>query len=168
MSKRNPRADAGDLKLRLAAEILRARSPIEVRASGTSMLPSIWPGHVLAVEDCDPSAIRAGDIIRFMQAGRFVIHRVISITGDSGNISWITRGDSLSREDLPVAERYLLGRVRSIRRKDRWAPPPVHLSKRARWVGRTLQALGSLQQHVLRVRLFLRKRRAAASGLAKA
>jgi hypothetical protein len=167
MSQWNTHTDAADLKLRLAGEILRARSPIEVRTSGTSMLPSIWPGDVLAIENCDASEIRRGDIIRFMQAGRFVIHRVISVARDSGNICWTTRGDSLTREDSPVSERCFAGRVCGIRRKDRWVPPPVHLSKTAQWVGRTLQALGSLQEHVSRVRLFLLNRRHAVSGLAK-
>ena len=167
MSKWNTRTNAADLKLRLAAEILRARSPIEVRASGISMLPSIRPGDVLAVENCDPSEVRAGDIIRFMRNGRFVIHRVLSVARDSGNICWTTRGDSLTREDSPVSEKYFVGRVCSIRRKDRWVPTPAHPSRTAQWVGRTLHALGSLQEYRSRVRLFLFKRRDAVSGLAK-
>lgn len=168
MSNWITRMTAGELKLRLAADILHARSPIQVRVFGTSMLPSIWPGDLLAIENCDASEIRGGDIIRFMQAGRFVIHRVITVANDSGNIGWITRGDSMTREDLPVSEKHFLGRVCSIRRKSRWVPPPRHLSKTAHWLGCTLQTLGSLPGRVLRVRHWWRKRRDAVSGLAKA
>jgi signal peptidase I len=160
--------DIAKVKLGLAAEILRSRPAVHVRGIGTSMIPSIWPGDLLVVENCEPSDIRVGDIIRFMQAGRFVIHRVISVANDSGNISWITRGDFVTRDDLPVSERHFLGRVCTIRRHNRCFPPSQHLSRTAYWVGRTLQTLYSLQGLVSRVRHFLRKRSDAGSEWAKA
>lgn len=147
----------GDVKLELAAQILRSRSVIRIRVYGTSMLPYIWPGDVLAIENCQPCDIRLGDIIRFMQSGRFLIHRVVTVANDSGSISWITRGDSLSCEDLPVSQTHFLGRVTAIERNGRSFAPARQISTVAHWVGRTLQSFGPLQGLVFRVRLLLRR-----------
>jgi signal peptidase I len=167
MSYWNPHADPDALKLRLAAEILRTRSPLHVRAFGTSMLPFIWPGDILEIEHCDAAEIGIGDVIRFMQAGRFVIHRVVAIHNDCGKISWITRGDALTHEDAPVASRLFVGRVCTIRRNNRSFTPPFRLSQTAHWFGRTLRTINFLHRRLLQIRRWWSKRHDGLPALAK-
>ena len=42
--------DREDLKLGLAAEMLRCHGTIYLKAWGTSMLPSVWPGDLLTIQ----------------------------------------------------------------------------------------------------------------------
>ena len=167
MSYFKPYPDPDPIKLRLAAEILRTRSPIYVRAIGTSMLPTIWPGDVLEIEHCETPEIRVGDIIRFMQAGRFVIHRVIVVNDDGGSFSWITRGDSVAQADAPVAGTFFVGRVCAIRRGNRSFTPPLHLSQTAHCAGRTLRTILFLQRGVLQIRRWWQERHDGLPALAK-
>jgi signal peptidase I len=157
-----------EVKLGLAGEILRSRSVIRVRAFGTSMLPTIWPGDVLVIENRDPAEICVGDIIGFTQAGRFLIHRVIGVGTESENISWITRGDSLTREDLPVLQTHLLGRIAAIHRNGRAFPPPRRVSGMAHWLGRMLHSFDRLDGLILRFRFFWGRDRDFQSDLVKA
>jgi signal peptidase I len=157
---------AADLKLGLAAEILRSGYPIHLRALGTSMLPSIWPGDLLTIESCDPPEIAVGDIIRFMQAGRFVIHRVIGIGSAGKKFYWLTRGDSLACEDAPVSQDQFLGKVTGIRRNGSLICPTRQLSALAQCFGRMLAHVSHIQGAVLRIRAFLRRRLAVKSDLA--
>lgn len=147
-----------EVKLALAAELVASGRPLCLRALGTSMLPTIWPGDLLLVNHCEPDQITTGDIIRFMQAGRFVIHRVIDIYHAEGKTSWVTRGDSVTREDAPVEANQLLGRVSAICRNGRTIHPTRYLSPLAHRFGCLLEHLDSLPGLVLRVRRLLRKR----------
>ena len=162
------RQDDAEVKLGLAAEILRSRCAIRLRALGTSMLPAIWPGDVLVIEHCHPSEIQPGDIIGFMQEGRWLIHRVWKVVIDFDKLSFVTRGDSLAHEDSPVLPSELLGRVAAIHRNGHAFFPGRHVSRMALWVGRTLQRFDSLRGLVLQLRSFLDRYRETPSGLAKA
>ncbi len=149
----------------LAAEVLRGGSPVVLRALGTSMLPSIWPGDFLRIESCKPEDVCKGEIICFTQAGRLVIHRVIAvhrIPAADGlglpceeDVLWITRGDSATCEDLPVSQGQLSGRVIAIGRNGRMVSPSRTLPALARWLGCVLERVDWLQGIVLRVRRLL-------------
>ncbi|HVO61379.1 MAG TPA: signal peptidase I [Terriglobales bacterium] len=106
-------------KLELVADVLRSGCPVRIRVSGTSMLPSIWPGDVLAVCGCQPSKIVLGDIVCFARSARFVVHRVIKISSMDRRTVWLTQGDSMARADEPFTEEQLLGKVVAIRRNAR-------------------------------------------------
>jgi Peptidase S24-like len=158
-----PPAAAHDAKLSLALDLLRSSHPIHVRATGTSMLPSIWPGDVLSIENCSPGDVSAGDIIRFMQNGRFVIHRVVAIQRQREKLSWITRGDAVACDDGLVPAEDFLGRVSAIRRNSKSIQPGRHLSSRTHWFGRMLIRVHHIQGVVLRVRAVLRRTSAISS-----
>jgi hypothetical protein len=111
-------------KLDLAAEVLRAGGAIRVQALGTSMLPSIWPGDVLGIEDRTDEEIVPGDILLVARDRRFFIHRLIEKCGSQ----WITRGDSLPQNDAPVAGSQVLGKVCAIHRRTGVVVPSPRVS----------------------------------------
>lgn len=114
---------AQQIKLELAAEILGSGGSISVRALGTSMIPSIWPGDLLMIDSISPQQIVTGDVILFRQQSRFYIHRIVCTDTSGCSISWITRGDALLEEDPPVRPSELLGRVVAIERNGRRIQP---------------------------------------------
>ena len=156
-----------EVKLDLAAEVLQAGSPLQVRVVGTSMLPSIWPGDLVSVEHCEPAGVAVGDVIRFMESGRIVIHRVIETRRNGDKRVWLTRGDGACYEDRPVEESQFLGRVFAIRRKTCLIPFSPKVSPFDRCLGRSLNRCAHLQTIILRVRAWLRYWPAAGCGMAK-
>ena len=80
---------------------------IKIRADGYSMYPSVKPGSLVHIhpvtEDATPMP---GEIVAWKRESGFVVHRLISIIKNDGNILYVTRGDSCTNEDAPIgAER---------------------------------------------------------------
>lgn len=127
-----PILEAGvDFKLGLAAEMLRSRGTVQVKAWGTSMLPSAWPGDLLTIQGVTRDEIVEGDIVLVLRDNRFLIHRLVEKRRDEDGISWITRGDAMPHDDPAAAASEILGRVAGIRRGRRsFVPgrrvPPLH------------------------------------------
>jgi hypothetical protein len=122
-----------DHRLELAAEVLSAGHTIRLKAQGTSMLPSIWPGDVLSIEPRAAQALVPGDIVLVAKQSRFFVHRLI----EKGNAWWITQGDSLPQFDEPATEVQLLGKVSLIHQKAGVIVPnsqPSRLSRTFAWV----------------------------------
>jgi signal peptidase I len=117
-----------DPKLGLAAEILRHRGTIQLRAWGTSMLPSVWPGDLLTIQSAAYDEVTPGDIVLVMRESRFVVHRLVERRRDQDRFLWITRGDSKPHDDPPEVESELLGRVASIRSVNRSFVPSRRVS----------------------------------------
>ncbi len=63
----------------LAAEVIRSSGKLRLRATGASMLPSIWPGDVLTVSSEAVAETQPGDIILFEREGRLIAHRVVEV-----------------------------------------------------------------------------------------
>ena len=101
-----------DGKLSLACDILRSGGSLRLQALGTSMLPRIWPGDVLTLKSISEDDITVGDVVLFVRAGRFFVHRVVRKEGSG----WITRGDAVPQNDPPVEQTELLATVTSIQR----------------------------------------------------
>jgi hypothetical protein len=116
----------------LAAEVLRRSGQLRFRATGASMLPSVWPGDILLVHRDEPRNAHPGDIILFAREGRLFAHRVTEVrspkSGVRGSeiripnpesrlqnpespIEFVTRGDALSANDPPVSSQEFLGRI---------------------------------------------------------
>ncbi len=108
--------DCEDPRLDLVAEVLRSRGTVRLRALGTSMLPSIWPGDVLSIENRPSEQMVPGDIVLIMRGSRFFVHRLVERRDGKDLYRWITRGDALPRNDPPAETPELLGRVSGIRR----------------------------------------------------
>src|SRR5437763_11389848 len=115
-------SEADSVKCQLAAETLRTSGFLRLRATGSSMLPAIWPGDILDIRRCRIGVVRTGEIALFECYGRLVAHRVIGRQGSA----LITQGDTLPAPDPQVTEAELLGTVFMIRRGRRQFRPPAH------------------------------------------
>jgi signal peptidase I len=100
----------------LAAEALRSWGMVKLRATGVSMLPTLWPGDLLTIHSRRLDQSKLGDIVLYMRGGRFVIHRVVgkSLTGDEAFLT--ARGDCMPQDDSPVRSGELLGKITEIQR----------------------------------------------------
>lgn len=112
---------AGDVRSQLLAETLRRFGRARLRVTGTSMLPSLWPGDVVELVRWDASTLRKGDVVLTQREGRLYCHRLLALTRSDGRLCLRTRGDHLTEEDPPVPEDALLGKVRSVHRA--WVLP---------------------------------------------
>jgi signal peptidase I len=122
-----------DPKLGLATEILRCRGTVHLKAWGTSMLPSVWPGDMLTIQGAAYDEVVPGDIVLVLRRNRFVVHRLVERRRGQDCLWWITKGDAMPHSDPPAAASELLGRVSGIRRANRNFVPSqrVSLSRRA-------------------------------------
>ena len=102
-------------KLELATELLRAGGMIRIKARGTSMLPTIWPGDMVHIESKTGGELVVGDIVLVQQEKHVLIHRLMSTDG----VQWITRGDAVPQNDPPIMPTDVLGRVTQIQRHNR-------------------------------------------------
>ena len=112
--------DKNQIKCELAADALKASGTLRLRALGFSMLPSIWPGDVLTIQSQDSDECSVGDIVLYMSAGYFFIHRVSRVS-DSGDL--IVKGDGLPQSDPPVQAQQVLGKVVAIEHDGRHFQP---------------------------------------------
>jgi hypothetical protein len=105
----------------LALEVLQHHGFVTLRALGTSMLPTLWPGDLLRIERTNAQVVGLGDLVLFRREERLYIHRLIAI-GPSADGALITRGDSLPQADPPFSPGQLLGRVTGVTREGRAIP----------------------------------------------
>src|SRR5437016_14497567 len=84
----------------LLAEVARNFGEVRFKATGDSMLPSVWPGDVLTVRRQSFSELRVGQIVLCSRGGQLMAHRIVN----RNRRPLITRGDSLRRNDAPVDE----------------------------------------------------------------
>jgi signal peptidase I len=109
--------------------MLRSHGAVRLKAWGASMLPSVWPGDLLTIQDAAHHEIVPGDIVLIMRDDRFLIHRLVDRQPVQGHVSWITKGDAMPHSDPPIAESELLGRVASIHRAHRSFVPSRRVSQ---------------------------------------
>lgn len=143
-----------DPKLGLAAEMLRRRGTVQLKAWGTSMLPSVWPGDLLTIQSVAYDEVVPGDIVLVLRDNRFFVHRLIERRRGQDCILWITRGDAMPQSDPPASE--LLGRVAGIHRANRSFVPsrqvPLLYSGLA-WMQRRSDRFRNLMLHIHAARL---------------
>jgi Peptidase S24-like len=118
-----------DLKLGLAADVLRCRGTVRLKAWGTSMLPSVWPGDLLTIQSAAYDEVVPGDIVLVLCNNRFFVHRLVEKRRGQDCLSWITRGDAMPYSDPPASVSELLGRVAGIRRANRSFVPSRRVSQ---------------------------------------
>jgi hypothetical protein len=106
------RATLEEHKLELATSLLRSGGRIRIKALGTSMLPSIWPGDTLLIESTLTDELTRGDVVLVKREKRILIHRLVNRSGPR----WTTRGDAMPQNDPAVAAADILGRVSAIQR----------------------------------------------------
>lgn len=119
-----------DSKLGLAAEMLRGcHGIVRLKAWGTSMLPSVWPGDLLTIESATYDELVPGDIVLVLRDKRFLVHRLVEGRPGRDFVCLITKGDAIPHNDPPAAASELLGRVVRIRRANRSFVPRQRVSR---------------------------------------
>lgn len=99
----------------MAVEVLQSTGALQMQVTGTSMLPTLWPGDLVRIQSHQSDFIGQGDVVLFEREGRFFLHRVVQATV-AGEHSLITRGDCMVQEDLPISPSDVLGRIVEVRR----------------------------------------------------
>jgi signal peptidase I len=118
-------------KCDLVADVARQFGEVRLKVTGTSMLPSVWPGDILTVRRRSVAELLPGQIVLCYRNQGFVAHRLVGKLGDC----LVTRGDSLSNEDRPFQNDEVLGEVVSILRNGRRvAPSPLWLIRAGSWI----------------------------------
>ena len=110
---------SNELKLELAADLVRRFGEVQFRVTGTSMLPAVWPGDFLTVRRRSVSQLQPGRIVLCYRDQGFVAHRVVGKRGDC----LITRGDRLPCQDRPFHAEEVLGEVVTVARRGRSINP---------------------------------------------
>jgi signal peptidase I len=133
----------------LAAQVLRTAGTLRLAARGYSMLPTLWPGDVLAIEAQSFDRVQVGDVVLFAREERFYIHRILRKDKTAVGNRLITRGDSMPEADVPVLPEELLGKVVATEfRAGRVAVPAC--SRLRRQIGLMLAHSGRLRSLALR------------------
>ncbi|MBZ5569608.1 MAG: S24/S26 family peptidase [Acidobacteriia bacterium] len=139
-------------KCSLASEVLGRFGELRLQVTGSSMLPSLWPGDLLLIRRAQLSEITTGELVLFTRQERFFVHRVERALGTC----LLTRGDSLAATDAPVGADEFLGRVVFISREGATRTPAV-LSPCGRWLAGAASRSTIFCNFLLRLRaLFLR------------
>lgn len=113
----------GEATSSLVTEVLHSRGALRLRATGVSMLPTLWPGDLLTIQFREFAQVQVGDLVLYTRAGRFFIHRVVRKAVLGGEPALITRGDCMAQDDPSVCPAELLGAVTEINRGgSRFAP----------------------------------------------
>jgi signal peptidase I len=162
--------DSTKLACGLAEEVVRTFGEVRLRVFGTSMVPSILPGDLISIQRASLQDICTGEVVLFLQRGRFFVHRVVgrkavASSDRPGNSCLITRGDRLRHDDPPVSSPELLGRVVAIERDNRKVELLAHGSNRP--IVRLLRASDCVTYLYLRLAtcwriLFLRREKCRA------
>jgi hypothetical protein len=94
----------------LAADVLRSSGELRLCVTGTSMLPSIWPGDVVRIQAA--ATAEPGEVLLFRRNERLFLHRVIGRDGRK----LITQGDTHKVPDPAVQPHEVLGKAIAIER----------------------------------------------------
>jgi hypothetical protein len=141
-------------KCDLAAEVLRTNGSLRLRAWGSSMLPSIWPGDVLVIQKRELRQVAVGATAVFFPSGRVTAHRVVSHHGTF----LVTQGDSVPQPDPALTAENLLGVVVSIERGGKVFAPALRPSLLARGTAAVLRRSDFAVRVWLRVHLLFSPR----------
>ncbi len=152
------REECEGVVLSLAAEVLRTSGRLRFAALGASMVPAIFPGDVLIVRRETARKPRCGDVVLCFRAGRFCAHRVVEEQEEGGRLLLVTRGDALTKDDPPLAESELLGRVTTVirgRKRIELDGRPTAGERPLRWAARRSNGVVKwlVRWHILRARL---------------
>lgn len=120
------------VKCQLVADAIRSYGGLRLRVTGSSMLPSVFPGDILSIRQSEIAEVELGDIALFERDGRLCAHRVLGKIQGTDQTYLITQGQQLSCADPPISARELLGKVTSIERGESRIDPRAGLRLRSR------------------------------------
>ncbi len=115
------------LRQSLFVDVLRQFGTARLAVTGSSMLPTVWPGDILVVERQHSDQLQRGQVILCLRDGELVAHRMVRRSGEL----LVTRGDSLLHNDRPFQAENVVGQVISILRNGRRLSPEQSAWQRA-------------------------------------
>ncbi len=95
----------------LTDELLSTGKDVMLKVGGYSMYPCLKPGDIITIRRVKSDALKVGEIIVFETEKKWIAHRIIKINSQAGNRIFITRGDSCMKQDVPVSEINIMGKV---------------------------------------------------------
>lgn len=101
----------------LIRDVVQAGGELWVGGSGQSMSPTVRHADQVLIVPLDRPA-RRQDIVLVPYGPRHMLHRVVSISGDTLH----TRGDARSHDDPAVSSGAVVGRAVAVRRDERVTP----------------------------------------------
>ena len=135
----------------LILDLLRQQGRCCLRVSGTSMLPTLWPGDLVSVKRPSASRMSVGDIVLYRRSGRFFLHRLVALPDRSGG-GFVARGDSMPHADSPVAVDEIVGVLEGVSHGESWLAVPSRMPVSSRLAGGLLARSSGLVRLVMRVR----------------
>jgi hypothetical protein len=144
-------ADRG-LKQELTLDVLRQHGRCRLQVSGTSMLPTLWPGDTVSIEGRPLSELGVGDIVLYERCGRLFLHRLVALPAERFPGRLVTRGDSMPHADPAVRVEGVLGVLVEVRRGEDWAPVPRTMPRKSRLAAACLARSSGLVRLLLRIR----------------
>ena len=134
-----------------------------MRAFGTSMVPSIWPGDIVTIEQIrDKNEV--GSIVLAIRDDRLYLHRLVGTESSHGGTFFITQGDAMPRPDPACSQDRVIGKVVCIHHDGRSTVPRMHRSLFARFVAWMFCHSALLRRILMRVWASPANTRWAASG----
>lgn len=135
----------------LIRDVLRAGGELWVSGSGQSMHPTVRHADQVLVVPFDRPA-RRQDVVLVPYGPRLMLHRVVSVTGDTLH----TRGDARSHDDPAVFSRDVVGRAVAVRREEQVTP--LILTRRFGMAGLVRFLLSEAKRRARLVRAGIRSR----------
>lgn len=123
-----------------SAEVLQAAVDVwgelgwqhAIGVTGQSMWPTIRHGDRVWLA-FGVASVDAGDVIVYRAGEKLLVHRVVKIWGSPGRRRLIAQGDHSIRQDPPLDESQIVGRVVSVERRGR--NRRLARGYRGRWIG---------------------------------
>ncbi|HDN17568.1 MAG TPA: signal peptidase I [Candidatus Bathyarchaeota archaeon] len=82
----------------------------------TSMTPTLTAGDILLMEGVKPETLKVGDVVTYTRGNRIIVHRIIEIVRENGEIKRIiTKGDHNLMPDPPISPDQIKSRWTGIR-----------------------------------------------------
>ena len=103
----------------LIADALASGMPVQFRADGHSMYPTIRDGEAITVAAVAAEDVGGGDILLCRHGARWLAHRVTRVMVTGGRRQFELRGDAKAGCDAPVDASAVIGKVVSVRRNGR-------------------------------------------------
>jgi signal peptidase I len=92
---------------------LQAGADARFKVTGSSMIPTIYPGEVVTIRPVDPADVRQGDIVFYRRENEsgHILHRVLWKRRSSNGWVFRTKGDGVWSLDPPVTGAGIMGRT---------------------------------------------------------
>jgi signal peptidase I len=89
-------------------DFLSRHGALTATVKGSSMLPYLKDGDVIAVSKCDNFEI--GDVVVYKAENEYIVHRIIDIVKAGTHIFYITKGDNCTAADRIIPASAVVGK----------------------------------------------------------